>query len=308
MSTVRNGARRPSGTDGEARTERPEASAVPARNDGSSSAQVEIKDVELRFQLEHSPDVVALDRMSLQIARGEFVAVIGPSGCGKSTLLNLIAGLYRPDGGTVAVDGAAVESISSNVGYVTQHDTLLPWMSLVDNVALPLKLRRRGDRRERTAHATDWLKRVQLGDFASAYPWQVSGGMRSRAMIARTLSYRPDVLLMDEPFGKLDALMRLRMQDLLLELWDMQRSTVLYITHDIEEALRLADRVVVMSRRPGKVLAEFPIAAQRPRTTRSDPELAALYDEIWAILQAEIEASEAEDGKSSSRRPGSGGR
>jgi NitT/TauT family transport system ATP-binding protein len=251
-------------------------------------AGVELRSVTHAFPGTKGKAVVdVLDDVSLTVAPGEFVALIGPSGCGKSTLLNLVGGLLRPDEGEVVYDGAAVGGVNTDVGYMTQRDTLLPWLTVEANVALPLRFRRQSKEQQRELVAAG-LERMGLGGFAHSYPGQLSGGMRSRVMIARTLVYRPRTILMDEPLGALDALLRLKMQDELLDMWRREAATVLYVTHDIEEALALADRVIVFSARPARVLCDLAVPGDRPRDTRRDQELVAMYDKVWTTLREEL--------------------
>jgi NitT/TauT family transport system ATP-binding protein len=207
----------------------------------------------------------ALQDVSLQVQSGELVCLLGPSGCGKSTLLGAVAGHLPPQQGAINVDGKAVTAPHPERGLVFQHHTLFPWQKVIDNVAFGLKMKgiKRNERRER---ARALLQLVGLDDFADRYPWQLSGGMQQRVEIARVLINDPRVLLMDEPFGALDAITRLRMQELLLEVWTRIRTTILFVTHDIDEALFLADRIVVMSPRPGRIIEEIAIDFPRPRT------------------------------------------
>ncbi|AVR98643.1 ABC transporter ATP-binding protein [Pseudoduganella armeniaca] len=206
----------------------------------------------------------AVQDISLSIEPGEFVCVLGPSGCGKSTLLGGLAGHWQPSGGRIRVDGQDVTGPHPDRGLVFQHHTLFPWKRVLDNVAFGLKMKGVG-RREREARARDMLALVGLQDFASRYPVQLSGGMQQRVEIARVLINQPRVMLMDEPFGALDAQTRLRMQELLLEVWSRVGTTIVFITHDIDEALFLADRIVVMSPRPGRIVDEFSVDFPRPR-------------------------------------------
>jgi len=206
----------------------------------------------------------ALQDVSISIAPGEFVCVLGPSGCGKSTLLGALAGHLRASAGSVRVDGAAVDGPHPDRGLVFQHHTLFPWKRVLDNVAFGLKMKgvARGERHQR---ARDLLKLVGLEDFEHSYPAHLSGGMQQRVEIARVLINHPRVMLMDEPFGALDAQTRLKMQELLLDVWARIETTILFITHDIDEALFLADRILVMSPRPGRIIEEIKLDFSRPR-------------------------------------------
>ncbi len=235
--------------------------------------------------------VVALEAVDLAIERGEFVTLVGPSGCGKSSLLTLISGLTAPSSGRIRIDGREIAGTDREVGFVTQQDNLFPWRTLIDNVALALELAGAGPA-ERHREATRWIKRVGLDGFEKAYPHQLSGGMRQRANIIRTLIYEPSVILMDEPFGPLDAQTRLSLQALLLSIWETQRATVLFVTHDLAEAIGLADRVVLMSARPGRIVRADRVEIPRPRDIfymHDQPEFRRLYDTLWHELAAQLD-------------------
>ena len=210
----------------------------------------------------------AVQDITLHVEPGEFVCLLGPSGCGKSTLLGALAGHLGSARGTIHVDGEPVRGPHPDRGLVFQHHTLFPWKKVLDNVAFGLKMQGVG-RRERNARAHEMLRLVGLDDFAGFYPSQLSGGMQQRAEIARVLINHPRVMLMDEPFGALDAQTRLMMQRQLLDAWARVRTTIVFITHDIDEALFLGDRVLVMGPRPGRIVAEFALDFDRPR----DPSL-----------------------------------
>jgi len=220
----------------------------------------------------------ALDHISLEARRGEFVCLVGASGCGKTTLLNLIAGLDRPGGGTIEVDGKPA--------LMFQDAALFPWLTVGSNVELALKLAGvpRGQRR---SQALELLSRVQLDGVAGKRPHELSGGMRQRAALARALAQRTTVLLMDEPFGALDAITRDLLHDELEHVWQQSRPTVVFVTHNVREAVRLGDRVLVLSSRPGRVVAEFPVRIDRPRRLES-PEVAGLAGEITERLREEV--------------------
>jgi NitT/TauT family transport system ATP-binding protein len=207
----------------------------------------------------------AVQDVSLRIRPGEFVCVLGPSGCGKSTLLGGLAGHWQPSGGTIRVDGDTVAGPHPDRGLVFQHHTLFPWKKVLDNVAFGLKMKG-VSRAERHQRARDMLKLVGLEGFEDRYPVQLSGGMQQRVEIARVLINGPRVMLMDEPFGALDAQTRLKMQELLLDVWARVKTTIVFITHDIDEALFLADRILVMSPRPGRIIDEIRLDFPRPRS------------------------------------------
>ena len=206
----------------------------------------------------------AVQEVSLNIRPGEFVCVLGPSGCGKSTLLGGLAGHWRPDTGSIRVDGDVVTGPHPDRGLVFQHHTLFPWKKVLANVAFGLKMKGVA-RAERNERARAMLKLVGLEGFEDRYPVQLSGGMQQRVEIARVLINHPRVMLMDEPFGALDAQTRMKMQELLLEVWSSVKTTIVFITHDIDEALFLADRIVVMSPRPGRIIDEIRLDFPRPR-------------------------------------------
>ncbi|HEX8601473.1 MAG TPA: ABC transporter ATP-binding protein [Pseudoduganella sp.] len=206
----------------------------------------------------------AVQDVSLHIRPGEFICVLGPSGCGKSTLLGGLAGHWQPSGGSIRVDGDTVAGPHPDRGLVFQQHTLFPWKKVLDNVAFGLKMKG-VDRTERRQRARDMLKLVGLEGFEDRYPVQLSGGMQQRVEIARVLINGPRVMLMDEPFGALDAQTRLKMQELLLDVWTRVKTTIVFITHDIDEALFLADRILVMSPRPGRIIEEIHLDFPRPR-------------------------------------------
>jgi NitT/TauT family transport system ATP-binding protein len=227
------------------------------------TGRIEIDDLTIRLG-EGRQAFDAVQEVSLSIAPGEFVCVLGPSGCGKSTLLGALAGHWKPSKGAIRVDGETVAGPHPDRGLVFQQHTLFPWKKVLDNVAFGLKMKGVG-RRERRRSARELLELVGLAGFEDRYPIQLSGGMQQRVEIARVLINQPRVMLMDEPFGALDAQTRLKMQELLLEVWARVKTTVLFITHDIDEALFLADRILVMSPRPGRIIEELRLDFARPR-------------------------------------------
>jgi NitT/TauT family transport system ATP-binding protein len=225
----------------------------------------------------------ALRDLSIRIEPGEFVCLLGPSGCGKSTLLGALAGHLPVTRGKIDVNGVAVEGPDPQRGLVFQHHTLFPWKTVLENVAYGLKMKGMA-RQLREQQAKQMIELVGLGDFTRRYPSELSGGMQQRVEIARALINSPQVLLMDEPFGALDALTRTRMQELLLELWMRTRTTVLFVTHDIDEALFLADRVLVLSPAPGRVIEELTVPYARPRDALTDPAFAQLKRRCMSLL------------------------
>ncbi len=247
---------------------------------------IEFKAVHKSFFVrgQHFDVVRALD---LAVAPGEFLCIVGPSGSGKSTLLNMVAGLGPPSTGAVSYGGRPVSEVNTEVAYLTQHDTLLPWRTVADNVGVPLELRgmAAATRRPLVQAAID---AIGLAGFEGHYPRQLSGGMRKRAMLARTLIQDPQAILMDEPFGPLDAQLKLMLQAELMALWARSRKTIMFVTHDIVEAITLADRVVVLSARPARVNLIETIAIPRPRDvhrTRFAPEFETHYERIWAAME-----------------------
>jgi NitT/TauT family transport system ATP-binding protein len=243
--------------------------------------------------------VEAVRGFSLEVAKGEFVAILGPSGCGKSTILNAIAGLLDPEtvavSGDIRIDGAPARARSRrelSLGYVFQRDALLPWRTLEQNVEVGLEIRA-VPVRERAQRSRALLELAGLAGFERYYPHQVSGGMRQRAALVRTLAYEPEVILMDEPFGALDAQNRMLLQSELLRIWERTPRTILFVTHDLAEAIVLAQRVVVMSRRPGTLKAVYDIALPYPRDAfalRGSAEFARLETTIWTALRDEFRA------------------
>ncbi len=232
----------------------------------------------------------ALDRVSLTVNDGEFVSIVGPSGCGKSTMLNVIAGLLAPAEGSTHVAAIDGNGAGSRIGYMFQKDTLLPWATALENVCLPMDVK--GARDWHKARAL--MQLVDLTGFEAHYPRQLSGGMRKRVQLARLLAQDPDVLLMDEPFGALDAQTRLIIQEEFLKIWERQRKTVLFVTHDLQEAIALSDRVVLISARPGRIKATYTVDLPRPRHIESvlaHPRFMALFQEIWASLKQEVLAA-----------------
>jgi NitT/TauT family transport system ATP-binding protein len=223
---------------------------------------LEARDVSLSYDTA-TGQLRALETTTLDVGRGEFVAVLGPSGCGKSTLLNVLGGLLRPTTGEIRLDGAPLDGPSPRIGFVFQDPVLLPWRTVLDNVLLPAEITRAAGRRE--ARARTLLELVGLAGFEHNYPRELSGGMRQRVAIARALMLDPEVLLMDEPFGALDAMTRERMNLELLRIWQGSHKTIVFVTHSIPEAVFLADRVVAMTDRPGRVKQVYEVTLSRPR-------------------------------------------
>ena len=239
-----------------------------------------ISGISKRFEAPHGGVTSALDGVDLSVGRGEIIGIVGTSGCGKSTLLRIVGGLDVPSAGTVEIDGRAVAGPNPQVGFIFQEPRLMPWLTVRQNAEFGLAALPRA---ERAALSSAVLARVGLGGFADALPQQLSGGMAQRAAIARALVTRPSVLLLDEPFSALDAFTRISLQDHLLEIWREDGPTMLFVTHDIEEALVLSDRIEVMRGRPGRIHREYAVDFPRPRR-RSDPALLAYKESILEDL------------------------
>jgi len=237
-------------------------------------------------------EFVAVDDVSFEVKQGEFVALLGPSGCGKSTILNMVAGLLPRSGGRILIDEDTVETgkVNRRVGYVFQRDTLFPWRTVADNIGYGLQLAGVADaeRKERVAAC---VAQAGLEGFEQAYPSALSGGMRQRAALMRTLVVEPQILLMDEPFGALDTHTKIDMHEVLLRIWDREQQTVLFVTHDLGEALTLADRIILFSARPGRIKDMFEVDFTRPRDAvkvRETPRYAELFQHIWHSLGEEF--------------------
>src|SRR5919198_189054 len=260
-----------------------------------TTSAIELRGVSKRFRTPAGSVFTALADVDLVVEPGQFCAVVGPSGCGKSTTLTLVAGLERASEGTVAVHGRPVDRIGSDVGFVFQADALLPWKSVLDNVAAGPIFRGAG-KREAHERAREWLRRVGLAAFADHHPHQLSGGMRKRVSLAQSLINEPGILMMDEPFSALDVQTRSIMSNELLALWEQSQPAVIFVTHDLEEAIALADRVVVMTAAPGTVKDVYDIDLPRPRQVpeiRFDPRFIELYEEIWNTLRDEVQRAYA---------------
>jgi len=250
-----------------------------------------LSDIECTFAARDGMGYSAVANAELTVAEGEFVSLVGPTGCGKSTLLNIAAGLLEPTGGTVQIFGRTLSGRNEHAGYLFQTDALLPWRTARENVTLGLELSgvSRNESRER---ADAWLSRVHLAEHGEKYPHELSGGMRKRVALAQTLIMDPKILLMDEPFSALDVQTRSLMENELLELWSQNRKSVLFVTHDLEEAISLSDRVVVLSAGPSsRPIGEFPIDLARPRDVsevRLTPHFLDLHRTIWNALKVEV--------------------
>ena len=255
------------------------------------AAAVEFDRVTCTFAARGGGSYTAVKDVDLAVAEGEFVSVVGPTGCGKSTLLTVAAGLLRPTGGEVRVGGEVLAGVNRQAGYMFQAESLMPWRSALDNVIAGLEFRGE-DRAAARAKGEDWLARVGLAGFGDRYPHQLSGGMRKRVSLAQMLILDPRILLMDEPFSALDVQTRSLMENELLELWSADRKSVLFITHDLEEAISLSDRVVVLSAGPAtRPIGEYAIDLPRPRDVseiRLTPGFIQLHDRIWHAMKDEV--------------------
>jgi NitT/TauT family transport system ATP-binding protein len=267
--------------------------AVVKTDEHSTSARsetvVRFDDVCLVFDAA-SANVRALDGVTFDVPVGQITTVVGPSGCGKTTLLRLVAGLTMPSSGQVLYNGEKIAGLNTEVGFITQDSNLYPWLTALGNVEFPLAVRGvpKAERRER---AREWLQLVGLTGFENNYPSELSGGMQKRVAIARTLIYEPEVVLMDEPFGALDAQTRMMLHHELLQLWDKRATTILFITHDLVESITLSDHIVVLTRRPGRVSAKYQVPLRRPRNVFQiflEPHFENFYATLWNHFKSEL--------------------
>ena len=258
-----------------------------------SDPTIMLRNVTKRFATPKGGVYTAIRNLSMEVAPGEFCAVVGPTGCGKSTTLALVSGLERPSEGEVLVSGRPVRGIPDGVGYVFQADAVFPWKTVLDNVAAGPRYHGISNRDAHT-RAKDWIARVGLAGFEDRYPHQLSGGMRKRVGLAQSLINNPRILLMDEPFSALDVQTRTLMENELLGLWAASSASVVFVTHDLEEAIALADRVVVLTAGPGTVKGTFRVDLPRPRNVaeiRFQPQFARIYEAIWSQLRDEVMVS-----------------
>ena len=252
---------------------------------------IALERVTQRFPLPREErEFTAVQNVSFDVRGGEFVSIVGPSGCGKSTLLGLVGGLVPATAGRITVDGEPVSGVNPRLGFVFQRDALFPWKTVDQNVGLPL-LFRGVDAASARPRIDEWIARIGLTGFERYHPHQLSGGMRKRVALAMTMVYEPEIVLMDEPFGALDVQTRNLMENDLLEIWAQFRRTVVFVTHDLEEAIALSDRIVVMTASPGRVKSIYPIGLPRPRSVteiRFHPDFGRLYETIWKDLKDEV--------------------
>jgi NitT/TauT family transport system ATP-binding protein len=259
------------------------------------SSRIELSHVGQTFWVRGDEDrqlreFVALDDVNLTVAAGEFLTLVGPSGCGKSTVLDLIAGLATPSSGRLTIDGRPITGPGLDRSVVFQQYTLLPWRTAASNIEFALEAKGGSTKRQRAARAREYLELVGLGEFANRYPHELSGGMKQRVAIARSLSYEPEVLLMDEPYGALDAQTRERLQQELLATWERTGTTIVFITHDIDEAVFLGQRVGVMSTRPGRIKAVVDVTLDHrgpDEDVRSTEQFARIRHQVWSLLRDE---------------------
>ena len=276
------------------------AAASSAASAASASAPaVALSDVTIAFRLANASFYTAVEKASLEVADGEFVAIVGPTGCGKSTLLNVAAGLIAPAKGTADIFGSNLTGLNRQAGYLFQAESLFPWKTAVENVAIGLEITGtpKAEARER---ARTWLTRVGIGGFGDRYPHMLSGGQRKRVGLVQVLIRDPKILLMDEPFGPLDAQTRQIMGNLLLDLWSADRKAVMFVTHDLEEAIALSDRVVIMSAGPAaRIIGDWRVPIPRPRDISEvtlDRAFHDLHREIWSVLKEEVLKGYAQTG------------
>jgi NitT/TauT family transport system ATP-binding protein len=264
---------------------------IEAGSAGTATTAVALRDATVAFRLAEGRVYTAVEKANLLVAPGEFVAIVGPTGCGKSTLLNVAAGLLAPAGGTVRIFDQPLAGLNRQAGYLFQADALFPWKTAIDNVAIALEIDGT-PRRQALECAQVFLGQVGLGAFSHRYPHMLSGGQRKRVALAQVLIRDPKILLMDEPFGPLDAQTRQIMGNLLLELWSADRKAVLFVTHDLEEAIGLADRVVIMSAGPSaRIIGDWRVGLARPRDiteVRLTKDFHDLHREIWDALKDEV--------------------
>jgi len=269
-------------------------------SESSNGQVIEVEKVSKIFQTPKQGTVSALEDVTFDVPYGEFVTVVGPSGCGKSTLIKLIAGLTPFSSGRILYQGIEVRGLNTKVGYVPQESKLFPWLTLEENVAFGLDPRRYS-RRERESRVEHFIKLAGLIGFERHYPSQLSGGMAKRASIIRSLVYDPAVILMDEPFGPLDAQTRMILQDELLKIWEQKRQTILFVTHDLVEAVALADRVIIMSHRPGRITDIMKVPMSRPRNIfeiHRQPGFDEAYGRLWNIFRHELKIQAGQESRS----------
>jgi NitT/TauT family transport system ATP-binding protein len=272
-----------------------QATPVPTRARAEDAVEFSYRGVTQRFRSANDVEFVALQGMDLDIQSGSFVCLIGPSGCGKTTLLNMSAGLLPASEGSIYFRGKKLEGVNTHVGFITQHDNLLPWRTVEKNIGIALEIQK-VPKKERRRRVAEVMELVGLSGFGRRFPSQLSGGMQKRASLARGLVYGPSTLLMDEPFGALDAQLRLNMQNELLRIWERDRKTVIFVTHDLDEAILLADKIVVFSTNPGRVVHVEDVPLQRPRDLaelRGDTKYGEIWERLYKLLDQSSIGEEA---------------
>ena len=255
-----------------------------------SKIKISVQNVNHAYDSANGKTTVTLKDINLEIRDHEFVALVGPSGCGKTTLLNIMSGLVKPTTGDVLIEEKPIRGISSRIGYMSQADALLPWRTVIDNVGLGLEIRGISKSARRSI-ARELIQRAGLGGFEESYPHELSGGMRKRVALIAILALDPEVLYMDEPFGPLDVFTREKLQDEILKLWQQTKKTIVFVTHDLAEAITLADRVILMTYRPSTIKSIYDIPLKRPRSaleTRFEPQFVELHKRIWNDLKDEV--------------------
>lgn len=264
----------------------------PGSPEAGATAVLTISDVSHSFRTPSGTTMTALENVSVTVAENEFFTVVGPTGCGKTTLLNIAAGLITPASGTVTMSSEGLAGpVQPTIGYITQDSNLLPWYTVIENIMIGLEARGI-PKAERKSRAADWAARVGLAKFESHYPRQLSGGMQKRCSIARTMVYEPDIVFMDEPFSALDAITKSVLQKMFLQLRDETLKTIIFITHDLNEAIALSDRVAVMTGRPGRVKTIVDIPFARPRDVyhiSRAPGFQDLHDQLWSHLEPDLD-------------------
>ena len=256
--------------------------------------KLELQGIHHIYKGEDKKQTEAIHHIDIEVKDGEFLAIVGASGCGKSTLLNIMCGMIEPTEGEVKIDGESVRSNKHRIGYISQTDTLLPWRKIESNVALGLEIEKI-PKKERLERAREMMRVSGLEGFEKMYPFELSGGMRKRAVIIRALIQNPDIIFMDEPFGPLDVFTRETLQKEILRMWTERKNTIVYITHDIAEAITLADRIVLLSRRPSVIKSEYIVDIERPRIIEEckyNPKFLELEKEIWNDIKDELTEEE----------------
>ena len=265
----------------------------------TDSPAIELRNVTRQFLSPDGRSLIALRDFNMTVAKGEFAAVVGPTGCGKSTTLNLVTGLFKPSAGDVRVMGGPVTGIDKRIGFVFQTDALFPWRNVIDNVVAG-PMFRGVPKAKAYADAREWLARVGLSKFEKLHPHQLSGGMRKRVALAQTFINKPEILLMDEPFSALDVQTRAVMHEELLKLWQENRASVIFVTHDLEEAIALADKVYVLTAGPATVKSVYEIKLPRPRNVadiRYNKDFIKISKQIWDDLKSEVQTAQSRNDK-----------